>query len=74
MLFRSVGLALIVAGVARRNIGYALMAIPFTSPYMIFHTWAFPYMGVVLVLVREMSFLRELVRGRLLALRVQRDM
>ncbi len=69
-----VGLALIVAGVARRNIGYALMAIPFTSPYMIFHTWAFPYMGVVLVLVREMSFLRELVRGRLLALRLQRDM
>lgn len=56
-----VGIALILAGVARKNIGYALMAIPFVSPYMIFHTWAFPYMGVMLVLVKEIEILRELV-------------
>jgi len=62
-----VGIALIVSGVARRNVGYALMAIPFTAPYMIFHTWAFPFMGVVLVLVSEVSFLRELRMYRLMA-------
>lgn len=48
-----VGIALIIAGVARRNIGYALMAIPLTTPYMIFHTWAFPILGAVLVLKVE---------------------
>jgi hypothetical protein len=53
------GAALVVAGVARRNVGYALMAVPFTAPYMIFHTWAFPYLGVVLVLTREFAILRE---------------
>ncbi len=59
-----VGIALIVAGVSRRNIGYALMAIPFTAPYMIFHTWAFPFMGVVLVLVKELAILRTAVMVR----------
>lgn len=43
------GIALIVAGVSRKNIGYALMAIPLTTPYMIFHTWSFPILGAVLV-------------------------
>lgn len=52
------GIALIVAGVARRNVGYALMAIPFTTPYMIFHTWAFPFLGAALVLVSEIGNLR----------------
>lgn len=59
-----VGIALIVAGVSRRNIGYALMAIPFTSPYMIMHTWAFPFLGVVLVLVKELAILRTAVMVR----------
>lgn len=59
-----IGVALIVAGVARRNVGFALMAIPFTTPYMIFHTWAFPFLGVVLVLVKEVAFLREMVLVR----------
>jgi len=66
-----VGVALIVAGVARRNIGYALMAIPFTSPYMIFHTWAFPYMGVVLVVVKEFETLRNAVRARTFLVRAE---
>lgn len=59
-----VGVALVVAGVARRNVGYALMAIPFTTPYMIFHTWAFPFLGVVLVLVSEVRFLLWALRYR----------
>jgi hypothetical protein len=58
-----VGIALIVAGVARRNVGYALMAIPFTAPYMIMHTWAFPFLGVVLVLVKELDFIKWVYRS-----------
>jgi len=61
-----VGVALIVAGVARRNVGYALMAIPLTTPYMIFHTWAFPFLGVVLVLVSEYKHLLWRLRNRVL--------
>ncbi len=61
-----VGLALIVAGVARRNVGFALMAIPFVTPYMNHHTWAFPFMGVVLVLVKEVAFLREMALVRVM--------
>lgn len=47
------GIALIVAGVSRKNIGYALMAIPLTTPYMIFHTWSFPILGAILVVLPE---------------------
>jgi hypothetical protein len=49
------GIALIVAGVSRKNIGYALVAIPLTTPYMIFHTWSFPILGAILIMIYEMK-------------------
>lgn len=59
-----VGIALIVAGVSRQNVGYSLMAIPFIAPYMNYHTWAFPFMGTVLVLKEEIYTLREFAKFR----------
>lgn len=49
------GIALIIAGVSHKNIGYALVAIPLTTPYMIFHTWSFPILGAILIIISEMK-------------------
>jgi len=59
-----VGAALIAVGVRNRQIGFALLAIPFTTPYMNHYTWAFPIMGSVLVIQSEMRWALGMIRER----------
>lgn len=41
-----VGLILLFIGVKRRELRWALMAIPFVTPYLTLYTWAFAIMGL----------------------------
>ena len=45
-----VGVWLIGAGIQKRDISFALMAIPFVTPYLTIYTWSFSAMGAFIAL------------------------
>lgn len=63
-----VGLWLLGAGIHKRDISFALMAVPFVTPYLTIYTWSFSAMGAFIAL----SSLLMQVRSSVSALKIEK--